>query len=157
MPSARKPPPLAVQVLTEAGGAPMGWYSKGHHRPAEFLAAIDELEGAPQRLDVENVTHAHWRCVPGLDEDGDPAVLFRPAKPGPGAFPVTVLEGERTEAGAIVCAWCSREQPAGLTTCSGCGHNPGVPRVSCGCARCLAPMNNPAQLELAAQEGGDHG
>lgn len=146
----RKPIPLEVQSLNEAGasGSHMGWYSKGHHAPVAFLAAIDAHEGTPQRLTVSKVQLTHWRCVPAIDDDGDPVVEFRPTTPGPGAFAVTVIEAERTAAGCVRCLWCNREQAAEATTCAGCGHNPGLPKIACGCARCLAPMANPARLEL---------
>jgi len=69
-----------------------GWFSKGHHDPAQFCADAERYWG--YRFHPQDVTHEWWRCVP--DSTGEYTYLYWPAKPhSRGAFPVTVCLRER--------------------------------------------------------------
>lgn len=91
---------MDVKELFEFEGGPMGWWAKGHHEPAAFLAAVELARceigvGFDPVLLTENVRHTYWRVVPTISPHRDNAWvgLFIDARgPGPGAFAVTVVE-----------------------------------------------------------------
>lgn len=88
-------------------GRQMGWWARGHHDPAAFLAAIKHetylddpswcygLAEAPV-LRAEDVSHQHWRIVPHWVDGEVEGSRFVPCGPGRGAFPVTSIEFRRT-------------------------------------------------------------
>ena len=83
---------LDIQELREFEGGHLGWWSKGHHEPDDFVASIAELDWADCTvIDRSRIRHEHWRCVPvGPGERGS---LFVSAKVGTrGSFPVTAVE-----------------------------------------------------------------
>lgn len=93
--------PLDIETLVEYEGGDWGdltaYYSKGHHPADQFVStAIDLYEpDEPDELKPENVKHTYYRKVPWHEADMDCTGMFRPVEakhPGPGAFPVTVLE-----------------------------------------------------------------
>lgn len=84
--------PLAIEELSEFEGGHMGWWSKGHHEPVDFLTEASYEAGKILDIDVRYVRQEWWRCVPYGNAD-ERWVLTIPAKPGTrGAFPVTVVE-----------------------------------------------------------------
>lgn len=86
--------PLFVHALPDLdSGNIWGWYSKGHHAPEDLIYVVGyEWPGYLDRTPKpEDVQHKHWRNGLGHGPDG-PCRLFYDTKPGPGAFPVTVLE-----------------------------------------------------------------
>lgn len=82
--------PLEVQELREFEGGHLGWWSKGHHNPYDFLFAIDDEKEL--KVPIDRVRHEWWRCMP-VNVAGEQFTLTIPAKPHTrGAFPVTVVE-----------------------------------------------------------------
>lgn len=91
---------IEVQELFEFEGGPIGWWARGHHNPAAFLVEVEwarcEIRvGFDPVLRPEGVRHVYWRVVPTPSpyREGAWVGLFVDARgPGPGAFPVTVVE-----------------------------------------------------------------
>jgi hypothetical protein len=84
--------PLEIEELREFEGGHMGWWSKGHHDPTDFLSYASLVAGEILDVDVRFVRHEWWRCVP-IGVAGEHFTLTVAAKPGArGAFPVTVVE-----------------------------------------------------------------
>ena len=84
-------------------GVLLGWMAKGHHDPDAFRAALRDHEEAIEEIEYEgwsvekvtalDVRQDHWRNVPlGNDPITAGGMRFVPSKPGPGAYPVTVLD-----------------------------------------------------------------
>ncbi len=83
--------PLEIETLIDGdNGDRLGYYSKGHHDPSAFVAAIKERENedwAPER-----VRHDWSRMAIVSGADGWERCLYS-GKPGRrGVFPVTVIE-----------------------------------------------------------------
>lgn len=85
--------PLKIESLSMAGDGDELFYSRGHHDPAAFAAAVRRmtLKDHDWRADIndEQVEHQHWRGVPGFVGSFD-FCWWRARKGGPGAMPVTV-------------------------------------------------------------------
>jgi len=78
----------------ESSGPPMAYYSRGHHQPAEFWAALWEHFYFERDclLNYSGLRAEHWymRLTPWDDEGQMWAQC--PVEPGPGAFPVTYVD-----------------------------------------------------------------
>jgi len=95
---------IDVQDLREFEGSWFGWWAKEHHDPEAFIEAVEiENAGGSEQwkkrwevrrkfLNPEKVWHGHWRCVP--HHSGAGVTYHQADGPGPGAFPVTVLEAQ---------------------------------------------------------------
>lgn len=86
--------PLLIQKVDDEIGA--RWYSKGHHEPEQFLAAIPRLLRDGYHLRIDQVQQEWWatRCGWGMTgQDGEYKYLTHPVDPwANGAYPVTVIE-----------------------------------------------------------------
>ena len=87
--------PLEIHAMyeLESWGPPMAYYSRGHHDPADFWAALWAFFFIERNalLDYTSLRAEHWlmRCVPF---DGEQMWAQCPAKEGAGAFPVTYVD-----------------------------------------------------------------
>jgi hypothetical protein len=68
----------------------LGYYSKGHHEPAAFVAAAEEAWG--DRCDAAQVRHGWRRVAIGSFDDEWMHWLAVAEAGGRGAFPVTIIE-----------------------------------------------------------------
>jgi hypothetical protein len=81
---------LRIEELHEFEGGHIGWFSKGHHEPADFLTEASFEAGKTLDIDVRFVRQEWWRCVPAAGEHFTYTVTAQPNTRG--AFPVTVVE-----------------------------------------------------------------
>lgn len=85
--------PLSIESLRDLDGDYVGFYSKGHHDPTEFLTEITEWGGVEIDVSPSEVYHVWWRSVPYDGDAGDVTIQFvQCAGPGPGAYPATYVE-----------------------------------------------------------------
>jgi hypothetical protein len=76
--------PLEVDPIVTDDGSTVGYMTKGHHDPQDF---IDDLRGEwDQDADPKDISRGWWRVLP---PDADGFKSYQESRPGPGAFPVT--------------------------------------------------------------------
>lgn len=80
---------IDIRILREFEGGPIGYYARGHHDPAAFVAAVAEFDDAG--YDAACVRLEYWRNLPAPDGSGG-SIYVKARKPGRGAYPVTVVE-----------------------------------------------------------------
>lgn len=72
----------------------MQLFAKGHHDEESFLKAcriyLRRWDGRTLHLPGKTVSRLHWRTVP-IKGNIVCDAIFRESKPGPGAYPVTVM------------------------------------------------------------------
>lgn len=109
--------PLEIVAMyeLESFGPPMAYYSRGHHSPAEFWAALWEFFYFDREslLDYAGLRAEHWymRLTPWSDEGQMWAQC--PAEQGAGAFPVTYVDACWIEK-RVDRQWVGRATPLGL-------------------------------------------
>jgi hypothetical protein len=90
---------LEIMEICEEGGEPLGWFSKGHWDPEEFIEFLRkfllesyECDDDLESVEAENIEQTFWRNVPCRKKNSELNCLFRPGKPGSrGSYPVTVF------------------------------------------------------------------
>lgn len=75
---------LDVDRIVEEDGSGIGYVTKGHHAPQDF---IDDLRAAwDEDAYPGDVRQSYWRILP---PDAEGFKSYQQSKPGRGAFPVT--------------------------------------------------------------------
>lgn len=112
------------QSVDLEGGGLIALYAKGHHDADAFYEAATREFGAYEETwpPIGYVRRSHWRNVP----TGDGWYRHEESEPGPGAYPVTVLEVDRYRvdrgfAGRLVRQALRAREHARRCNCEGAG------------------------------------
>jgi len=82
-----------LEIINVSYDDTLALMSKGHHAPAEFLAACETAMGSALPVSSNGPMHKWVRCVPARPGSDCMGYYYHTATPGArGAFPCTVAE-----------------------------------------------------------------
>ena len=82
--------PLVIDTLSSDCAIGNWYYSKGHHDKAAFLDKVNREYGVDFKPEDVEHRYGRWEFDNSCGEPGQ--ILAAHSKPGPGIFPVTIID-----------------------------------------------------------------